>query len=165
MELYGKLLELLDGHHAHYRLIDHPPEGRTEIVSGFRGNAPAQAAKCILLMLKIGKKVTRHVLCVVPGDSKLDFAAVKNLFGATYVSFASPSVAEELAGSVSGTILPFSFRPELELLADPALLSHEELFFNAARLDRSMALKTADWTAIARPRLERIAQPSEGASS
>ena len=160
MELYGKLLELLDGHSARYRLIDHPPEGRTEIVSGFRGNAPAQAAKCILLMLKIGKKVTRHVLCVVPGDSKLDFAAVKNLFGATYVSFASPAVAEELAGSVSGTILPFSFRPELELLADPALLSHDELFFNAARLDRSMALKTADWTAIAKPRLERIASPA-----
>ena len=159
MELYGKLLELLDGQGARYRLIDHPPEGRTEIVSGFRGNAPAQAAKCIVLMLKIGKKVTRHVLCVVPGDSKLDFAAVKALFGATYVSFASPAVAEELAGSVSGTILPFSFRPELELLADPALLSHEELFFNAARLDRSMALKTADWTAIAKPRLERIAQP------
>jgi Ala-tRNA(Pro) deacylase len=158
MELYGKLLELLDGQGAHYRLIDHPPEGRTEIVSGFRGNAPSQAAKCILLMLKIGKKVTRHVLCVVPGDSKLDFAAIKELFGATYVSFASPATAEELAGSVSGTILPFSFRPELELLADPALLSNEELFFNAARLDRSMALKTADWTAIAKPRLERIAQ-------
>jgi len=95
----------------------------------------------------------------VPGDSKLDFAAVKELFGATYVSFATPAVAENLAGSVSGTILPFSFRPELELLADPSLLSHEEIFFNAARLDRSMALKTADWTAIAQPRLERIAQP------
>jgi len=112
------------------------------------------------VLFRSGKKVTRHVLCVVPGDSKLDFAAVKNLFGATYVSFASPSVAEELAGSVPGTILPFSFRPELELLADPALLSHEELFFNAARLDRSMALKTADWTAIAKPRLERIASPA-----
>jgi Ala-tRNA(Pro) deacylase len=158
MDLYGKLLELLDRHGASYRLIDHPPEGRTEIVSAFRGHAPSQAAKCILLMVKIGKKVTRHVLCVDPGDSKIDFAAVKELFGATYVSFASPAVAEELAGSVSGTILPFSFRPELELLADPALLSQEEIFFNAARLERSMALKTSDWTAVARPRVERIAQ-------
>jgi Ala-tRNA(Pro) deacylase len=109
-------------------------------------------------MVKVGKKVTRHVLCVVPGDSKIDFAAIKELFGATYVSFASPAVAEELAGSVSGTILPFSFRPGLELLADPALLSQEEIFFNAARLERSMALRTSDWTAVAKPRVERIAQ-------
>ena len=158
MDQYVKLLELLDGHGARYRLIDHPPEGRTDVVSAFRGNATSQAAKCILLMVKIGKKVTRHVLCVVPGDSKLDFAAVKELFGATYVSFASPAVAEQLAGSASGTILPFSFRPELELLADPALLANEEIFFNAARLDRSMALKTSDWSAVAKPRLERIAQ-------
>ena len=158
MDQYVKLLDLLDGHGARYRLIDHPPEGRTDVVSAFRGNATSQAAKCILLMVKIGKKVTRHVLCVVPGDSKLDFAAVKELFGATHVSFASPAVAEQLAGSASGTILPFSFRPELELLADPALLANEEIFFNAARLDRSMALKTSDWSAVAKPRLERIAQ-------
>jgi Ala-tRNA(Pro) deacylase len=158
MHLYDQLLELLDRHGARYRLIDHAPEGRTEIVSAFRGHAPSQAAKCILLMVKIGKKVTRHVLCVVPGDARIDFAAVKELFGATYVSFASPAVAEELAGSVSGTILPFSFRPELELLADPGVLLHEEIFFNAARLERSMALKTSDWTAVAKPRVERIAQ-------
>ena len=158
MDQYVKLLDLLDGHGARYRLIDHPPEGRTDVVSAFRGNATSQAAKCILLMVKIGKKVTRHVLCVVPGDSKLDFSAVKELFGATHVSFASPAVAEQLAGSASGTILPFSFRPELELLADPALLANEEIFFNAARLDRSMALKTSDWSAVAKPRLERIAQ-------
>jgi Ala-tRNA(Pro) deacylase len=165
MDAYGTLLELLDKNGAHYRLIDHAPEGRTEIVSALRGNTPAQAAKCLLLMVKLGKKVTRHVLCVVPGDAKIDFAAVKELFGATYVSFASPLIAEELAGSVSGTILPFSFRPDLELLVDPALLSQEEIFFNAARLERSMALKTADWTALSKPRVERIAQPETPAGS
>jgi hypothetical protein len=31
------------------------------------------------------------------------------------------------------------------------------LYFNAARLDRSMALKTSDYVALAKPRLERIA--------
>ena len=157
-DVYQKLVTLLDERGATYRVIEHEPEGVTATVSALRGHDAGQAAKCIIIMVKIGKKVTRHVLCVVPGDSKLDFAAVKELFGATYVSFASPAVAEQLAGSASGTILPFSFRPELELLADPALLANEEIFFNAARLDRSMALKTSDWSAVAKPRLERIAQ-------
>ncbi len=157
---YKKLIEFLDQHGAQYRLIDHAPEGRTEIVSQMRGNSLAQAAKCIVVMVKIGKKVTRYVLGVVPGDTRIDLNAVKALFGGTYVSFASADIAEKLAGSIAGTILPFSFNPELELIVDPSLLDHEELYFNAARMDRSMALRTADYVALAKPRLERIAEQS-----
>ncbi len=155
-DTYTQLINLLDQHGAHYRLIDHAPEGRTEIVSPMRGNALSQAAKCIVLMVKIGKKVTKYVLAVVPGDARVDLNAVKALMHGTYVAFASPDIAERLAGSVTGTVLPFSFNPELELVVDPALLENDEIYFNAARLDRSLALKTSDYFEIARPRLGRI---------
>lgn len=157
-EAYAQLIAFLDRHGAQYRLIDHAPEGRTEIVSPMRGNALSQAAKCIVLMIKIGKKVTKYVLAVVPGDARVDLDVVKTLMRGTYVAFASADIAERLAGSVAGTILPFSFNPELELIADPALLENDELYFNAARLDRSMALKTSDYVVVAKPRLERIAK-------
>jgi Ala-tRNA(Pro) deacylase len=58
---------------------------------------------------------------------------------------------------MAGTVLPFAFHPDLTLIADPALKNHEEVFFNAARLDQSVALRTADYFALAKPRLERIA--------
>jgi len=157
-DTYTKLIALLDSHGAHYRLIDHAPEGRTEIVSPMRGNALSQAAKCIVLMVKQGKKVTKYILAVVPGDARVDLNAIKALMQGTYVSFASQDIAERLAGSVAGTVLPFSFNPELELLVDPSLLENDELYFNAARLDRSMVLKTSDYFEIARPRTGRIAQ-------
>src|SRR5579871_1340254 len=102
-ETYTRLIALLDANGATYRLIDHAPEGRTEVVSPLRGNALAQAAKCLVLMVKVGKKVTRYVLAVVPGDMRVDLAAVKALLGGTYVAFASPEIAERLAGSVPGT--------------------------------------------------------------
>jgi Ala-tRNA(Pro) deacylase len=123
-----------------------------------RGNALQQAAKCIVMMVKIGKKVTKYVLGVVPGDARVDLNAVKALVGGTYISFASAKIAERLAGSVAGTILPFSFHHELELVVDPSLLENDEIYFNAARLDRSMALKASDYLALAKPRLERIAE-------
>jgi Ala-tRNA(Pro) deacylase len=157
---YEKLIALLDAHGASYRLIDHEPERRTEIVSRMRGNDLSQAAKCIIMMVKIGKKVTRYVLGVVPGDARISLNSVKTLLDGTYVSFASADIAEELAGSVAGTILPFTFHPDLELIVDPAVLANDEIFFNAARLDRSMALKTSDYAAIAQPRLESIVEPS-----
>jgi Ala-tRNA(Pro) deacylase len=76
----------------------------------------------------------------------------------TYVSFASRDIAERFTGGVAGTVLPFAFHPELELVVDPSLLANDELYFNAARLDRSMVLKASDYTALAKPRLERIAE-------
>ena len=155
-DTYTRLIALLDQHGVEYRLIDHAPEGRTELVSAMRGNALSQAAKCIVLMVKIGKKITRYILAVIPGDAKVDLQAVKALMRGTYVAFASPDIAEQLAGSVTGTILPFSFNPELELLVDPSLLEHNELYFNAARLDRSLVLKTSDYIELVKPRLGRI---------
>ncbi|MHC1782528.1 MAG: YbaK/EbsC family protein [Anaerolineaceae bacterium] len=153
---YKSLITFLEQNSAQYRLIDHAPEGRTEIVSGMRGNQLSQAAKCIILMVKIGKKVTRYILAVVPGDARVDLNAVKALLGGTYISFASADIAERLGGSVAGTILPFSFNEELELMVDLAMLETDEMFFNAARLDRSMALKTADYVRLSKPRVERI---------
>ncbi len=158
LETYNKLIAFLDENAASYRLIDHPPEGRTDIVSPMRGNKVSQAAKCMVMIVKIGKKETKYLLAVVPGDARVDFNSIKEKMNASYVSFATPEIAERLSGCVAGTILPFTFNPELELIVDPALLANEEIFFNAARLDRSMALKTSDYTKLAKPRYERIAQ-------
>lgn len=154
---YGKLLALLDERGASYRVIEHAPEGGTEAVSRLRGHELAEAAKCIIAMVKIGKKEKRFALVVVPGDKRVDLGAVKALYGGTYVSFASTDIAEELAGSPSGTVLPFAFDERLELIVDPGLLKHSEFYFNAARLDRSLALSTADYRAVAEPRVEPVA--------
>jgi Ala-tRNA(Pro) deacylase len=156
--LYQRLIALLDGHGARYRVLDHPPEGRTDVVSGYRGHPVGQAAKCVVLLVKEGRKATKYVLAVVPGDARVDFDAVKRLKEGTYVGFADARTAEALAGSASGTILPFAFYPGLELIADGGLFEHTEIFFNAARLDRSLGLHTEDYRAIAQPRLARIAK-------
>lgn len=155
-DTYEKLITLLDEHHATYRLIDHEPQGQTNLVSAMRGHPTSEAAKCIITMVKIGKKQKKYVLAVVPGDKRVNLGAIKTLFNGTYVGFASNDVAEALAASVSGTVLPFSFNPELELVVDSTLLDNDTLYFNAARLDRSIALSSKDYKDIAHPRIEDI---------
>jgi Ala-tRNA(Pro) deacylase len=157
VNLYERLVAFLDAGGARYRLLDHAPEGRTDLVSALRGHDVARAAKCLVVMAKLGKKETRYVLAVIPGDARLDLDGLKSLLGATYVAFASAAKTEELAGTVTGTVLPFSYDERLTLIADPALLSAPELYFNAARLDRSVALHTDDYVRLAAPRLARIA--------
>jgi Ala-tRNA(Pro) deacylase len=155
-DVYARLIAELDASGCRYRLIEHAPEGRTEVVSALRGHVLASAAKCLILLVKIGKKQTRYVLAVVPGDARVDLAAVKTLLGASYVAFADTGMAEQLAGSVTGTVLPFSYDERLELIADPALLDCGELYFNAGRLDRSVALTSEDYLRLAGPRIARI---------
>ncbi|MFN2562063.1 MAG: YbaK/EbsC family protein [Jatrophihabitans sp.] len=156
-DTYCRLIALLDGEGAAYRLIDHAPEGVTDVVSALRGHPAAHAAKCLVLIVKLDRRTTRYVLAVVPGDERVDLAAVRRLYGARYVGFADAATAERLAGSVPGTVLPFSFDPELEAVADVAIERAPELFFNAARLERSVAMSAADYLRIARPRLAPIA--------
>lgn len=160
-DTYHQLIALLDTEGAAYRVIDHEAEGRTDLVSPMRGNALSAAAKCMVLLVKPNKRTTLYVLAVVPGDRRVDFAAVARLYAAAYVAIASRDVAEELARSVSGTILPFVLDDRLELVVDPALLEEPELYFNAARLDRSVAIATADYVRIARPRLATISATAQ----
>lgn len=160
VDRYTRLICDLDAMGARYRLIEHAPEGRTALVSALRGHPVAQAAKCLVVMVKIGKRQTRYVLAVIPGNARLDITAVKELLGGSYAALAATDTAEELAGTVTGTVLPISYHPRLELIADPTLLTFPELFFNAARLDRSIALTTDDYLRLANPAVRPIAAES-----
>ncbi|MEV0178635.1 YbaK/EbsC family protein [Streptomyces sp. NPDC050625] len=157
---YQHLISLLDASRVEYRLIDHAPEGATATVSALRGHPVEQAAKCIVLRVKVDRRTTRHVLAVVPGDRRVDLDAVRTLFEARYVGFSDAGTAERLARSVPGTVLPFSFDAELELVADPDVVAQPRLYFNAARLDRSLCLAGTDYARLAGPRVARIASPA-----
>ncbi|WP_323385299.1 YbaK/EbsC family protein [Streptomyces calidiresistens] len=156
---HGRLRELADRHGASYRLIEHPPEGRTEVASALRGHALARSAKSLVVVVRPNKRTRRYVLAVIPGDRRLDLCRVAECAGGRRAGFADRETAERLAGSVSGSIIPFSFHPDLELIVEEDLLRGDTLYFNAARLDLSMALATEDYLRMARPRTERIAEP------
>nr|WP_152894008.1 YbaK/EbsC family protein [Streptomyces adustus] len=154
------MIALLDTARVGYRLIDHEPEGGTEAVCALRGHPASEAAKCIVLRVKVDRRTTRHVLAVVPGDRRVDLDAVRELFAARYVGFSDAETAERLARSVPGTVLPFAFDPGLELVADPDVVTRSQLYFNAARLDRSLVISGEDYARLAEPRVERIASPA-----
>jgi Ala-tRNA(Pro) deacylase len=156
-DVFDRLVALLSEAKATFRVIEHEAEGRSEKISVIRGNRPGQAAKAMVLDVRGGGGGRRNVLAILPGNRKLDFAAVAKLFEARKCGFASPGSAEALTGCAMGAVPPFSLHPELSVVVDEDLLANETLFFNAGRLDRSMELDTKDWLAVARPRVARIA--------
>lgn len=159
-DTYDRLISLLDASSVDYELIDHAPEGTTDAVCALRGHPASEAAKCIVLRVKVDRRTTRNVLAVVPGDRRVDLDAIRALYTARYVGFSDAETAERLAGAIPGTVLPFSFDPGLEVVADPDVVARPRLYFNAARLDRSLCLSGADYERLAKPRVEPIAGPA-----
>lgn len=156
-EVFDRLVTLLTGAEAKFRVIEHEAEGKSEAISVIRGNRPDQAAKAMVLDVRGGGGGRRHVLAILPGNRKLDFGAVAALFEARKAGFASPETAQEITGCAMGAVPPFALDPALAIVVEEDLLANDTLFFNAGRLDRSMELDTRDWLAVARPRVAKIA--------
>lgn len=157
-DIHKQLRALLDKEGASYRVIEHEPEGRTELIAKIRGNRIEQSIKSIVVQARITKKENIYCLANVPGDCRVDLDGIKRHFDAKGVGIASREKAEALTGCVIGAIPPFTFSDQLHLLVDPLVQQNEEVVFNAGRLDRSIFMKLDDYIRIAKPQLVPIAQ-------
>ena len=156
-EVHKQLCDLLDQEGATYRVIEHEPEGHTNVIAKIRGNRIEQSIKSIVVQVRLKRKENLYCLANVPGDCRIDFEGIKRHFNADSVAFASRDKAQELTDCVIGAIPPFSFNNQLEVLADPLIQQNEEVVFNAGRLDRSIFMKLDDYLRIAKPQLVKIA--------
>jgi Ala-tRNA(Pro) deacylase len=156
---FQKLIGLLDGGGARYRVIEHPAAGKSEEVARIRGTEVGQGAKAMACKLQVSGSGALHVLAVLAADRQLDLAALAAEFGAKKASLMSPREIDAMTGCVLGAIPPFSFHPELRLVADPELFErYREIAFNAGRLDASMVLDAEDYLRLAAPKMARIRQ-------
>src|SRR5512147_574204 len=161
IDIHEQLCALLDREGASHRVIEHEPEGRTEVIARIRGNRIEQSIKSMVLQVRLTRRENIYCLANIPGNCRVDFDGVKNYFNADSVAFAQREKAQELTGCIIGSIPPFSFNEQLQLLADPLIQGNEEVVFNAGRLDRSIMMTLDDYIRIAKPQLVSIAQRNQ----
>ncbi len=151
--MYLKLKQLLRERQISYREQFHRPEGRSEYAAKVRHSDLGQAAKALLL--KESKRSSgnqRFVLCVLPGDRRIDTKAIKRALGFKGVSFATSRELLDQTGCMAGAVLPFVMDKSIPLLVDQQLIEqNHEIVFNAARLDASIYLTVGDYLDLADP--------------
>ncbi|MCM7511645.1 YbaK/prolyl-tRNA synthetase associated domain-containing protein [Enterobacter hormaechei] len=154
MTTHQQLMSLLTKQGARFRVIEHEAVGKCEAVSEVRGTALGQGAKALVCKVK-GNGVKKHVLAILAADLQADLSRLASHFGGLKASLASPAEVDALTGCVFGAIPPFSFHPDLTLVADPLLFERfDEIAFNAGLLEKSVVMDTRDYLRIARP--ERV---------
>jgi Ala-tRNA(Pro) deacylase len=42
LSIFDQIVELLETNHAYFRVVEHEPEGRAEVITQIRGNQPSQ---------------------------------------------------------------------------------------------------------------------------
>lgn len=122
---HQRLVALLTQENARYRVVSHEAVGKCEAVSEIRGTALGQGAKALVCKVK-GNGVNQHVLAILAADQQADLSQLASHLGGLRASLASPAEVDMLTGCVFGAIPPFSFHPNLKLVADPLL---RERFF------------------------------------
>lgn len=148
---HQRLIDLLSLEGARYRIVSHEAVGKCEAVSEIRGTALGQGAKALVCKVK-GNGVNQHVLAILPADQQADLSLLATHLGGLRASLASPAEVDALTDCVFGAIPPFSFHPQLKLVADPLLFERfDEIAFNAGVLDKSIILNTRDYLRIAQP--------------
>ena len=121
--------------------------------SEIRGTDLRQGAKALVCKVK-GNGVKKHVLAILAADLQADLSQLASHFGGLKASLASPAEVDALTACVFGAIPPFSFHPDLALVADPLLFERfDEIAFNAGLLEKSVIMDTQDYLRIARPEL------------
>jgi Ala-tRNA(Pro) deacylase len=152
MNVFDKVVSLLQTHHTTFRVLEHPPEGRTEYISKIRGNELCQAMKAMVVMAKMTKKERKYYLAILPGNCSLDLNAVKEFSNATEgVMLAPLDRAKALTECEMGAIPPFSFHNDLLLIVDPLVKNNKEVVFNAGTLERSIFMNINDYIRIVQP--------------
>lgn len=150
---HHQLITLLTEAGARFRVMEHAAVGKCEAVSEIRGTELGQGAKALVCKVK-GNGVKKHVLAILAADQQADLSQLANHFGGLKASLASPAEVDTLTACVFGAIPPFSFHPDLTLVADPLLFERfDEIAFNAGLLEKSVIMDTQDYLRIARPEL------------
>ncbi|MEY6566558.1 YbaK/EbsC family protein [Streptomyces sp. PGLac3x] len=163
MSPFEQITELLDREKATYRVVEHPAEGRSEEVSAVRGTTVSQGAKALVCRVK-GIDAP-GVLAVLAGDRRADLKKVAAAVGGKKGGFAPSELAERLTGCVVGAIPPLPLSTALPVVVDEEFLAaHDEIAFNAGRLDRSVVMATADYVRIVAPAVAPIVVPATPAT-
>lgn len=156
---HQQLIALLTAQGARFRVVEHEPVGKCEAVSEIRGTELKQGAKALVCKVK-GNGVKKHVLAILAADQQADLSLLAGYFGGLKASLASPAEVDALTACVFGAIPPFSFHPDLTLVADPLLFERvDEIAFNAGLLEKSVIMDTQDYLRIARPELVAFRRP------
>lgn len=148
-----RILELLQKHKISYELFEHEPTPTSADAARVRGTPLHEGAKAMVLRSK-----GTFVMCVLPGDKKIDLEKMRMILGTKRLSFATPDEVLKVTGCVIGSVPPFGNLFGILVYIDRHLVRNEYLSFNVGLTTKSIRMKKEDYLQVVPAIVEEFAE-------
>ena len=155
-EQFDKIKELLDSSDIKYEVSEHEPVYTSEDAARIRGEDIKTGAKALIF-----NACGIFVLCIVPGDKKIDTKKLKYILSCRDVKMASPEEVLKCTGCEIGSVHPIGNIMNIKTYADKRLFENEYINFNAGLHTVSIRMKSKDFLSIVKPEVVDYARPEE----
>ena len=153
MNVFQKIIETLDKEKVDYEIKEHPPTPTSEDSAKHRKEPLSIGAKALIL-----KSNDVYIMCVVPGNKKLDSRKVKDILKIKKLKFATTEEVKLVSHCVPGSIPPFGNLFGIKVLMDKSFQDNENIAFNAGLLTKSIKMKEIDYRRIVNPIVDDISR-------
>jgi len=131
-----QIKEFLESMNLNFKIMEHEPTPTSQIAAKVRGTSESQGAKALVLRSR-----GNFLMCVLPGNLKVDLAKVRRLIGEKSLSMATPEEVEKVTGCKIGGVPPFGNLFNIPIYLEKNILRNEEIAFNAGTQTISMIMK------------------------
>lgn len=138
MPIPSTVRSFLDDSGIDYELIDHAPLGSADEDPEAPDMAGVNMARAVVVANEAGDD---FAVVVVPATEQVDFEALRDELGETYLSATEAGVEGVFTDCDDGVVPPFGQPYGLDVLLDETLLEHERVLVESG--DRSLLLDIA----------------------
>ena len=139
MNVLQEIKDLLAKNRINYKIIEHEPTPTSEVASQVRGTPLERGAKAIVL-----RSEGKFLMCVLPGNKKINFRKVKEIIGSRKLSLATSEEIKKVTSCEIGGVPPFGNLFNIPVYIDKSLLKNEIIDFNAGLQTVSIEMKSED---------------------
>ncbi len=150
----NNVTRFLDSKKVQYEIFELPPEKLSAVETAEYLNIPIRLVyKSIILM----QQNSKPILCMLPGNAKVDLKAVADLLGQKKVRLTTQSEAEAITGLQTGGISPLAllFRGFIMIL-DSSVQELDEIHISGGERGLNLRIQVADLQNILSARVWKI---------
>ena len=153
MDVFIEIKKLLEKHKCDYTVSDHEPALTSADAARVRNTPIEQGAKAIIL-----RSEGRFLMCVLPGNKKINLKKIKAVLDSKSVSLATPDEVLKTVHCRIGGVPPFGNLFKIHVYIERSLLLSDKISFNAGMLTRSITMKTEDYLDSVHGTIEEFAE-------
>ncbi len=124
-----------------HREFTHPgPVDSLEQAAEERGQTPDQVVRSILFRLGEGE----YTMVLVAGRRQISWKALRNFFGQSRLTTATPEEVLQVTGYAIGAVSPFGLPKPLRILLDKSVLNQDEVSIGSGVRGTTIFIQTPD---------------------